>query len=131
MHCRRDPLDTCLSCYFQNFSGGIRFASDLADLGAFYRDYERLMAHWRRVLPVPMFELSYEALVDDRERVTRELIAFAGLPWDDACLDYEGNPRAVRTASNIQVREPIYRSSVARWRNYEAHIAPLRAALGV
>ena len=131
VHCVRDPLDTCLSCYFQNFSGGIRFASDLADLGAYYRDYDRLMTHWRRVLAVPIFDLSYEALVDDRERVTRELVAFAGLPWDDACLAYERNPRAVRTASNIQVREPIYRSSVARWRNYETHIAPLRDALGV
>ncbi len=88
------------------------------------------MMHWRRVLPVPIFDLSYEALVDDRERVTRELVAFAGLPWDDACLAYERNPRAVQTASNIQVREPIYRSSIARWRNYKRAIGPLRDALG-
>ena len=130
VHCVRDPLDTCLSCYFQNFSGAIGFASDLADLGAYFRDYDRLMAHWRRVLPVPIFDLRYEALVDDRERVTRELVAFAGLPWDDACLAYERNPRAVRTASDIQVREPIYRSSMARWRHYEREIGPLRDALG-
>ena len=78
---------------------------------------------------LPTIDQLFETLVDDRERVTRELVAFAGLLWDDACLAYERNPRAVRTASNIQVREPIYRSSMARWRNYEDHIAALRDAL--
>ncbi len=107
VHCVRDPLDTCLSCYFQNFSGAIRFASDLADLGAYFRDYDRLMAHWRRVLPVPAVHLSYEALVDDRARLARELIAFVGLLWHDACLAYEHDPRAVLTASNLRIREPV------------------------
>ena len=86
------------------------------------------------MLPVPIYDLSYAALVDDRERVTRDSAAFAGREWDDACLAYGRNPRAVRTASNIQLREPIQRNTMARWRNYrsfEAHIAPSRDALGV
>lgn len=130
VHCRRDPMDTCLSCYFQNFVAEHEYAYDLSDLGAYYREYERLMVHWRETLPLPMFEVAYEDLIADQERVSRELIAFCGLEWDDACLRFHETERPVRTASYWQVRQPIYGSSVERWRNYDAHLAPLRRALG-
>jgi tetratricopeptide (TPR) repeat protein len=130
VHCRRDPMDTCLSCYFQNFVAEHEYAYDLSDLGAYYREYERLMVHWRETLPLPMFEVAYEDLIADQERVSRELITFCGLEWDDACLRFHETERLVRTASYWQVRQPIYDSSVERWRNYDAHLAPLRRALG-
>lgn len=130
IHCRRHPVDTCLSNYFQNFSRRIDFAYDRSDLLAFYRQYERLMAHWRSVLPTDIFmEVQYEDLVANPEPVTRKMIEFCGLDWDDACLHSERNKRAVRTASVWQARQPVYRTSVARWRNYEPWLGPLRELL--
>lgn len=130
VHCRRHPLDTCLSCYFQNFSRTLAFAYDLADLGGYYRHYERLMAHWREVLPLPIFEVSYQDLVAEQERVSRDLVGFCGLEWEPACLRFHETERAVRTASLSQVRRPIYRSSLDRWHKYDAWLATLRDALG-
>ncbi len=130
IHCRRHPVDTCLSIYFTPFRTRMNFASDRADLVWEYRQYERLMAHWRTVLPADRFlEVDYEALVADREVGTRRLIAFCGLDWDDACLHPENNKRAVTTASVWQVRQPVYRSSVERWRNYEPWLRELRELL--
>ncbi len=130
VHCRRDPLDTCLSCFLRNFSTSFAFNYDLAHLGAYYRQYERLMAHWRAVLPVPIFELPYEDMTADPETLSRRLVAFCGLDWDDRCRRFHETDRPVRTASMLQVRQPIYRGAVGRWRRYEKHLQPLIEALG-
>jgi hypothetical protein len=130
IHCRRDPLDVCLSCYFQNFRGRLPFAYDLHDLGVYYRLYERLMDQWRRVLPLEMFEVDYEELLSNQELVSRDLVEFCGLAWDPACLEFHKSRRVVRTASNWQVRQPLFTSSLRRWKNYEQHLAPLKEALG-
>jgi len=131
VHCRREPLDICLSIFMQNFTfaDGNPWAFDLADIGCYYREYERLMAHWRQVLPLRMIEIRYEELVADTETQARALIELAGLPWDDGCLRPERNTRRIMTASLWQARQPVYRSSVARWKRYERHLGPLQAAL--
>ncbi|MFC6309635.1 tetratricopeptide repeat protein [Paraburkholderia dipogonis] len=132
IHVRRDPVDTCLSCYSKLFSGQQSFAYNQTELGQFYREYERLMAYWRGILPADAFiEVQYEAVVDDLESEARRLLAFLGLPWDDACLDFHRNRRVVRTASVNQVRQPIYRTSKGRWHAYAPHLGPLLEALGV
>jgi hypothetical protein len=127
IHCRRDPIDTCLSIYFTRFATPLAFAYDRSDLVFYYRQYERLMAHWRALIPTDrLLEIDYEALIADREPLTRRMIAFCGLPWDDACLAPEGNSRLVRTASIWQARQPVYRTSVERWRRYEPWLGELR-----
>jgi tetratricopeptide (TPR) repeat protein len=128
IHCRRDPRDTCWSCYFQNFRE-VPFACDLALLGAYYREYDRLLGHWKEVLPVPILEVRYEELVEDPGRVSRAILAHCGLPWDDACARFYETRRLVRTASNLQVRRPVYKGSVGYWKNYAAHLGPLLQAL--
>jgi tetratricopeptide (TPR) repeat protein len=130
IHCVRDPMDTCLSCYFHDFDGAHPYASDLGFLGRYHRDYRRLMAHWKGVLDIPILDVRYEDLVDRPEPGMRELIDFCGLPWEDACLRFFETGREVHTASHDQVRRPIYRDAVGRWRRYEGHLAPLVAALG-
>ncbi len=131
IHVDRDPVDTCLSCFTQLFSGGQGFSYDLAELGRYYADYARLMEHWRRVLPEGAFlDVRYEDIVADQEAQSRRLIEYCGLAWDDACLDFHSNSRAVKTSSMVQVRRPIYKSSVERWRNYEKFLGPLLDALG-
>jgi hypothetical protein len=130
IHCRRHPVDTCLSIYFAHFARRASFGSDRGDLVCEYRQYQRLMAHWRAVLPSDRFmEVDYETLVADQEAGTRRLIEFCGLKWDDACLRPEGNRRVVMTASSWQARQPVYRSSVARWRRYEPWLGELRELL--
>ncbi|MGH7116618.1 MAG: sulfotransferase [Stellaceae bacterium] len=130
IHCRRHPIDTCLSMYFTYFKGRMPFVGDKADLAFAYRQYSRIMGHWRTVLPPNrFFELDYETLVADREGVTRRLIDFCGLAWDDACLQPERNQRTVTTASLWQARQPIFRSSVERWRRYEPWLGELRQLL--
>jgi tetratricopeptide (TPR) repeat protein len=129
IHCRRNRLDTCLSCFFHRFREGHEYSFDLEDLGHYHLAYERLMAHWRNVLPVAMFDLEYESLVDDQERVSRELFEFCGLTWDQGCLDFHRADRPVTTASNWQVRQPLYKTAMARWKNYEAFLRPLQAVL--
>jgi tetratricopeptide (TPR) repeat protein len=126
IQCRRHPVDTCLSMYFTNFQQPAVFLSDKGALAAAYRQYARLMNHWREVLPPDrFFEVEYERLVSDCEAVTRELIAFTGLEWDEACLRPEQNPRPVMTASVWQARQPVYTTSIARWRHYQPWLGEL------
>lgn len=124
--CRRDLRDVCLSCFFQYFDEEtLVWTDDLADCGVYARETERLMAHWRRVLPFPILEIQYETLVANLESESRRLIEFLGLEWDPACLAFHKTERAVLTASLWQVRQPVYSSSVGRWRNYRRHLGPL------
>jgi hypothetical protein len=129
IHCRRDPMDTCLSCFSQDLTHKAIWSGDLKTLGHAYRLYERLMAHWRAVLPARMLEVDYEEVVSDFEGHARRLISFCGLEWEESCLDFHRTSRLVRTPSMEQVRRPIYRSSVGRWRKFERHLTPLRDAL--
>ncbi len=131
IHCVRDPMDTCLSCFFQNFADAsqLSFTSDLEDLGFYYTEYQRLMKHWHRVIGDEIFDICYEDLIENQEPVSRSLLDHLELEWDDACLNFFENKRAVRTASIWQVRQPIYRSSRERWRLYEKHLGPLQKAL--
>ncbi|HEY7118944.1 MAG TPA: sulfotransferase [Tepidisphaeraceae bacterium] len=130
IHCTRGAMDTCLSCYFTNFVRENEFKFDLAHLGAYYRDYRRLMEHWRNVVRIPIIELRYEDLVLDVEGQTRRLLDFVGLPFDARCLRYYENRRQVGTASEEQVRRPVYHSSISRWKHYEKHLGPVVAAIG-
>ncbi len=130
VHCHRDPVDTCLSCFFQDFGSGLRFSYDLRALGVAYRAYRRIMEHWKAVLPLTLVEVGYEDLVEEPEPVVRRLLAACGLEWDARCLEFHTSERAVATSSVWQVRQPLYRSSVERWRRYEAHLGPLFDALG-
>ncbi len=130
IHCRRDPLDVCLSCYFARFTEELNFSYNLLDVGRYYLDYERLMAHWRRVLPLRMLDVQYEELVGDIEGVSRRMLSHCGLEWDERCLAFHETERMVKTASNWQVRQPLYSSSAGRWRKYESHLGPLIALLG-
>ena len=130
IHCRRDALDTCVSCYTRLFTEANPFTYDLAELGRYYRLYEEIMAHWRAVLPAGrVLEVRYEEVVADTDAQARRIVAHCGLPWDSACLAFHEAKRPVVTASSAQVRRPIFQTSVARWRRFETHLGPLRAAL--
>ena len=129
VHCRRDPLDTGLSNYFQRFALSYDYSFDLGNIGHFYGEYARLMEHWRRALPLKMIEIDYEEMVTDTEKVARGALEFLGLEWDERCLAPHTNPHAVETASRWQVRQPIYKGSLERWRHYEKHLGPLKEAL--
>jgi tetratricopeptide (TPR) repeat protein len=132
IHARRDPVDTCLSCYSKLFESALNFTYDQTDLGRFYRDYQTLTAHWRAVLPSSHFlEVDYEAVVEDIESEARRMLAFLELPWDPACLEFHRVERPVRTASLNQVRQPIYRTSRGRWRKHAEALQPLLAALEI
>lgn len=130
LHCTRDPLDTCLSCYFQNFMSGNQYAFDLTQLGEFYKEYQAIMEHWD-TLDIPMFNVRYETLVTAPEQMTREMLDYCGLPWEPECLQSHKSKRPVITASYQQVREPIYTKSVGRWKHYEGHLSPLLEALNL
>jgi len=126
----RDPVDTCVSCFSKLFSAEQSHTYDLGELGRYYRRYERLMEHWRRVLPAASFlDVRYEDVVIDLESQAQRIIAYCGLPWDDRCLSFHRTERPIRTASATQVRKPIYRSAVGRWRVYEDQLEPLLTAL--
>ena len=126
LYLRRDPIDTCLSCYFQDFANAAAFTMDLGDLAHYYREHHRLVSHWRAVLPKDVFlEVPYAELVADQERWSRRIIEFIGLEWDPKVLEFEKTERAVLTASNWQVRQKMYSSSVGRWKNYQKYIGPL------
>lgn len=129
LHAVRDPMDTCLSCFRQLFATGNETLYDLADIGAEYRRYRRIMTHWDRVLPGRVIRVSHEELVGDPERGSRALLAAAGLAWDPAVLRFFEREGAVRTASASQVRRPITDATVGRWRRYEAELGPLIEAL--
>jgi tetratricopeptide (TPR) repeat protein len=128
IHMRRDPVDTCLSIYFQDFQSAHSYANDLADVADYYRQYLRLMEHWQSILPrEAMLTVQYESLVEEQEAWSRRMVEFIGLPWDARCLDFHATRRSVTTASKWQVRQRASRQSVQRWRNYERHLGPLSA----
>lgn len=130
VHCRRDPLDNCMSCYFTSFAEEIQFTNDLDRLGRYYADYHRLMEHWKGAFPMRIFDLHYEDLVSNTEVAIRHLLDHCKLEWEDACLHFYLTERGIRTPSRWQVRQPIYGNSVARWRNYQERLEPLKRALG-
>ncbi len=131
IHMQRHPLDTCLSIYFQNFFGMGPYANDLDSLAHYYGQYQRVMAHWRGLLPATsLLEVPYESLIADQEGWSRRMLDFIGLPWDPKVLDFHQTERSVITASKWQVRQKIHTSSAGRWRHYERHLQPLQAALG-
>jgi len=129
IHCMRDPRDTCLSIYFQNFTGQHDYAYDLGNIGLYYRQYLRLMEHWREVGTLPMLDVQYETLVQSPETELPRIVEFCGLSWDDACTRFHATERVTKTASYDQVRRPLYSSAIGRWRNYETHLSPLIEAL--
>ena len=129
IHTVRDPVDTCLSCFSRMFTD-LPFTYDLGELGRHYRGYRQVMNHWRSILPPgAMLDVAYEDVVDNLEEQARRLIDFCGLPWDDRCLRFHETRRTIATSSNVQVRRPLYRSSIERWRRYEAFLGPLLAEL--
>ena len=125
VHCRRNALDTCLSCFTNYFAEGQQWSYDLREIGQYYGLYLDLMAHWRRVLPLPIHEIQYESVVSDLEGEARKLLKFCGLEWHPDCLNFHQSKRPVFTASSAQVRQPLYSSSVGRWRRYEQQLQPL------
>lgn len=131
IHCVRDPLDTCLSCYFQDFNNlELDFSRDLHHTAAYYRHYHRLMEHWKRFLTIPLLDVAYEDLITNPEDTLRAILDFLALPWDENCLRFHELDRVVDTASHAQVRRPIYHSSVGRHRHYQEHIKDLEIELG-
>ena len=128
---RRDPLDVGVSCFFSHMSGSADFCNDLANIAHFHGVLRRLMAHWQRVLDTPVLELWYKDLVGDFEAQVRRLLNFVGVGFDRACLRFHESEHATRTLSYEQVRRPIHRRSVGRWRRYAGRLGPLRAALGI
>ncbi len=129
IHCERDPRDTCLSIYFQNFQNFQQYAGDLEKIGNVYLQYKKLMEHWNEVLNIPILNVQYESVVENTEKNAREIIEFCGLEWEDGCLEFHKSQRRVITASFDQVNKPIYTKSVARWKNYEKHLGGLQKIL--
>ncbi len=129
IHCTRNPLDTCISCYGNAFSSRMAYTSDLSDLGHAYGQYQRIMKHWESVNTIPIMELNYEDLVSDPEPQLRRVMEFIDMPWDDACLSFHESKRINVTPSIDQVREPLYRGSMGRAGHYDAHLGPLKQAL--
>ncbi|MDH5545526.1 MAG: sulfotransferase [Gammaproteobacteria bacterium] len=125
IHCTRNPLDTCLSCYFQNFNRRHHYSSDLKTLGQFYRLHEHLLEHWKNLLPDRILSVNYEQLVSHGEEEIRRIIDHCGLDWSEQCLHFDKNANSVRTASNWQVRQPLYKRSVNRWENYREFLGEL------
>lgn len=130
IHCRRNAMDTCLSCYMTAFREGHEFKYDLQTLGHFYHQHDRLMRHFKAELDLPILDVQYEELIADGPGQTRRMLEFLGMPWDERCLHFERTVRPVATASLHQVRKPLYRSSMQRWRYYEKHLDELKKSLG-
>ena len=130
IHCRRDPVDTCLSCWTKNFNDAHGYNRSLNDIGRYYQDYHSLMEHWRETLPIPILDIDYESYTTDLEGNARRIVEFVELDWDPKCLEFYSVDRAVRTASQWQVRQPIYQTSVQKWRKYMPELQPLLDALG-
>ncbi|SLM48873.1 putative Sulfotransferase [Nitrospira japonica] len=128
IHCRRDAKDNALSIWMENFNPDQRYATDFADLAFFRSQYERLMAHWHTALPLTIHDVQYEDVVADLEGQARRLMSFLGAPWDDRCLNFHQQERAVQTPSRWQVRQPIYTKSVGRWKHYAPHLPELEKA---
>ncbi|MGH8034297.1 MAG: sulfotransferase family protein, partial [Lysobacterales bacterium] len=126
---RRHPLDSCLGAYKQLFGKGQNFTSDMEDLSEYYQTYIAMIDHWHKVLPGKVLDVHYEDTVLDFENQVRRILDHCGLPFDEACLRFHENPRAVKTASSEQVRQPIYTGSLGLWRKYETHLAPWQESL--
>ncbi len=124
IHCQRDPLDNCISLFFHYFLG-LNCTFELTELGQYYLDYQRLMSHWQNVFPGEILNVQYEELVMNQERISKQLIDYIDLEWDEKCIDFHSNERTVMTPSNIQVRKPMYKTSINRWKPYEKHLQPL------
>jgi len=122
--CQRNPLDTCISIFFHCIQDW-KWSFELTELGQYYLDYQRIMSHWQKLFPGEIFTVQYEELVMDQENVSKQLIDYLGLEWDEKCLDFHNNERDVRTISNMQVRQPMYKHSIDRWKPYEKHLQPL------
>ena len=131
IHCHRDPLDVCLSLFFQKFEDAHSFSYDLTDIGIDYRRYRDIMTYWRAVLPLEVLDVSYESLVLDQEATSRRMVEYCGLAWDNSVLNFYANDRPVHTASDWQVRQPVYDNSIGRSRAYEEYLGPLKEALGL
>jgi hypothetical protein len=131
IYCRRDPMDKCFSIYANALNEFHSYGADLSTLGAYYRQHVRLMEHWKQLLPGRFFEMRYEDLVADLDGKARAMVDFVGLPWDPACLQFFETERTVSTISKWQVRQPLYSSSIARWKPYEKYLGPLKEALSV
>jgi hypothetical protein len=127
---RRYPLGSCFSCFKQHFARGQSFTYDLEDLGRYYRDYVALMAHFDAVLPGRIHRVFYESMIENTEAEVQRLLEYCGLPFEEQCLRFYENERAVRTASSEQVRQPIFRDALEHWRHYEPWLGPLKTALG-
>ncbi|HZX29684.1 MAG TPA: sulfotransferase, partial [Telluria sp.] len=125
LHLHRHPLDSCFAMYKTLFRMGYPYSYSLEDLGQYYLAYHRLMAHWRATVPASFIDVGYESLVADQEGATRRMLSYCGLDWEDGCLDFHRNAAPSATASAAQVRRPLYRSAVARWRRYERQLQPL------
>jgi len=125
IYCKRNPLDNCLSCYFQYFSRDINWSYEQKHLGCVYNEHLRLMEHWKNILELPILEVQYETLTSNQEKITRDILNFLDIEWEDQCLDFHKNKRLVWTASYNQVRNPMYNKSVERWKHYEEHLGPL------
>jgi tetratricopeptide (TPR) repeat protein len=129
IHCRREPLDNCVSCFTNRFSETHGYNTDLATLGLYYREYHHLMSHWRSALPCEIFDLCYEDLIADTQAVSCRLLEFLGLEWDPACLEFQKNERSVTTISRWQVRQPVYSTSIGKWKQFEPWLGPLIGSL--
>ncbi len=130
IHCRRQPMDSCLSNYFQHFAAPMPFANNLESLGHYYQAYEKIMAHWHEVLPLPILDVQYEEMIADHEGMCKRIVDFCGVDWEKACMQSHKTLRTVKTASTWQVRQPLYNTSVERWRLFDKHLKPLKKALG-
>ena len=130
IHCVKNPMDACFSCYRRYFNHGQNFSYDLSELVRYYKAYSNLMAHWEKVLPLDIHRLSYEALVRDQRGTLQELMAFCELDWEDSCLEFHKSTRVIHTASRYQVRQPLYQSAIDAWTVFEKELKPLQEMLG-
>ena len=124
IHCHRNPLDNCVSLFFHCFMA-LRCSFELTELGQYYLQYERLMSHWQNLFPGEIFNLQYEELVMDQEKISKQLVGYLDLEWDENCMEFHTSERPVMSPSNIQVRQPLYKTSINRWKHYEKHLQPL------
>lgn len=131
IHTVRDPLDTCLSCFFQNFTKGQHYSFDLIRLAHFYNDYRRLMEHWETMFPGRIMAVEYERVLENQEEETHRMLAYCGLDFEPRCLEFHKTERVVNTASFLQVRKPLYKTSQNRWRNYAGQLQDVANILGI
>ena len=131
IHCRRSVRDNCVSIFNTRLPASAYYGCDLFKLGVCYRIYQRLMSHWESVFPESILRVDYEDVVEEPESTSRRVMDYIGLPWDPSCLDYQKTSRIVRTASDHQVRKPIYKSAVGRWKRYEAWLDDLEKGLSM